>query len=123
MKKLLLLLLLSLTFIGLTYAHSGNTDSKGGHWNHSSDTYHYHSKSKSNKKKSSYNDDDYFPSYGSPCSKHPEFARGINGMVRETKEQCLKRFRQSREAFFNRIIQEQNERDKNNNSFINLYLN
>ena len=42
MKKLLRLLL-SHSFIGLTYAHSGRTDSNGGHWNRSTDTYHCHS--------------------------------------------------------------------------------
>ena len=42
MKKLLLFLL-SIGFLGLAYAHSGRTDSNGGHWNRSTDTYHCHS--------------------------------------------------------------------------------
>ena len=42
MKKLLVFLV-SLGFLGLAYAHSGRTDSTGGHWNHSTDTYHCHS--------------------------------------------------------------------------------
>ena len=41
MKKLFLLLL-SLSFIGLAFAHSGRTDSSGGHNNRSTGTYHYH---------------------------------------------------------------------------------
>ena len=43
MKKIILLVaaLLSLS-IGV-YAHSGRTDSNGGHWNHKTGTYHYHS--------------------------------------------------------------------------------
>jgi hypothetical protein len=118
MKKLLLFLFISLGLISLSYAHSGRTDSKGGHWNHSSETYHYHSKSKSNKKTcdSIYCEDSYSSSF-KPCSKHPEFARGINGMVHETKEQCLKRFKRQRENLFKRLYKEQLERDKNN-SFI-----
>lgn len=42
-KKVILIILLILTFIN-TYAlaHSGRTDSYGGHYNHSTGTYHYH---------------------------------------------------------------------------------
>ena len=42
MKKLLLLLLLSFGFISLVNAHSGGTDSSGGHYNRSTGGYHYH---------------------------------------------------------------------------------
>ena len=42
MKKLFLLLLLSLSFVGSVNAHSGRTDSNGGHNDYSNGTYHYH---------------------------------------------------------------------------------
>ena len=45
MKKLLLLLLLSLGFVSLSFAHSGRTDSSGGHNDYSNGTYHYHNNS------------------------------------------------------------------------------
>jgi len=93
----------------LTYAHSGRTDSKGGHNNLSTGTYHYHSGPYSS---DSYNQD-YFPPYPPPlCDKKPTHSWGLNGMRFETKEQCLKRFKRQREAFFNRINQEYYERDK-----------
>lgn len=45
MKRLIALVLvvfaLSLSSLAL-FAHSGKTDSKGGHWDHSTGTYHYH---------------------------------------------------------------------------------
>ena len=47
MKKLLLLFFITLSYIGTAYSHSGRTDSKGGHWNHSENTYHYHIESDS----------------------------------------------------------------------------
>ena len=52
MKKLLLLLL-SLSFIGLAFAHSGRTDSSGGHNNRSTGTYHYHNSGSSSSGSSS----------------------------------------------------------------------
>ena len=42
MKKLLLILFLTFGFISLVTAHSGRTDSSGGHNNRSTGTYHYH---------------------------------------------------------------------------------
>lgn len=42
LKRLLLVLLLVFTTTGS--AHSGRTDSKGGHWNSKTGSYHYHSK-------------------------------------------------------------------------------
>ena len=45
MNKLLIILFISLACSGLSSAHSGRTDAKGGHWNHSTDSYHYHSQS------------------------------------------------------------------------------
>jgi len=45
MKKILFILLicsLFLTFPTVTVAHSGRTDSKGGHYNHATGDYHYH---------------------------------------------------------------------------------
>ena len=41
MKSLLLAMLLILNGMDL-YAHSGRTDSKGGHWDRKAGTYHYH---------------------------------------------------------------------------------
>ena len=104
MKKLLLLLL-SLSFIGLTYAHSGRTDSKGGHWNHSTATYHSHSKSYS----SDSSLDAFFTNPRPLCYGKPKYARGINGRISETKEQCLKRFERQREMLFMRLVKERYE--------------
>ena len=44
MKKAILLLFLALFLIPsiAVYAHSGGTDSNGGHYNHSTGEYHYH---------------------------------------------------------------------------------
>lgn len=45
MKKLSFLLLafiLSLSLAVVAFAHSGRTDSSGGHYNHSTGEYHYH---------------------------------------------------------------------------------
>jgi len=42
LKKLLLILFISFSFISLVTAHSGRTDSSGGHNNRSTGTYHYH---------------------------------------------------------------------------------
>ena len=116
MKKLLLLLL-SLSFIGLTYAHSGRTDSKGGHWNHSTATYHYHSKSYS----SDSSLDAFFTNPRPLCYGKPKYARGINGMTFETKEQCLKRFKKQREMLIERILEKKIKDDKKN-IFINEYF-
>jgi hypothetical protein len=42
MKKITTILFLIL-FLSITaFAHSGGTDSKGGHFNHSTGQYHYH---------------------------------------------------------------------------------
>ncbi|MBP5618778.1 MAG: YHYH domain-containing protein [Clostridia bacterium] len=45
MKKLLSLFLTLQLLFGLSvpcFAHPGKTDSNGGHWDHSTGTYHYH---------------------------------------------------------------------------------
>ena len=43
MKKIVsILLLITVLLSMLAFAHSGRTDSYGGHWNHSTGTYHYH---------------------------------------------------------------------------------
>ncbi|MDC1290642.1 YHYH domain-containing protein [Candidatus Thioglobus sp.] len=42
MKKLLISLIISISFVSLVLAHSGRTDSSGGHNNRSNGTYHYH---------------------------------------------------------------------------------
>lgn len=41
-KKILCIFLLLITFSITSYAHSGRTDSKGGHYNRSTGDYHYH---------------------------------------------------------------------------------
>lgn len=43
MKKLLVLILV-FVISTLSYGHSGRTDSKGGHKNHKTNTYHYHNR-------------------------------------------------------------------------------
>lgn len=42
-KSIFILLMLMLTVISLS-AHSGRTDSNGGHYNHKTGEYHYHQK-------------------------------------------------------------------------------
>ena len=44
MKKTIFYILLMIISIHFSFAHSGRTDSKGGHWNHKTGTYHYHGK-------------------------------------------------------------------------------
>ena len=118
MKKLLLLFLLFLLFNN-SYADAICNDgwiSKSS----GSGTCSWHGGVKKwlNKKKSS-DGDDYFPSDPPPlCHGKPKYSKGINGMTFETKEECLQRFKNSREAFFLRIIKEQNERDKLSNQYI-----
>lgn len=55
MKKTLIviifILILASVFTSITFAHSGGTDSKGGHYDHSTGDYHYH--------------------HGHPAHKHP----------------------------------------------------
>ena len=43
MKKVIIGLLLFSLIIISVYAHSGRTDANGGHWNHKTGEYHYHS--------------------------------------------------------------------------------
>lgn len=45
MKRLIVivLILLFLYIPNIIFAHSGRTDSNGGHWNHFNGTYHFHS--------------------------------------------------------------------------------
>jgi len=45
MKKTILLILV-FVFSSITFAHRGRTDSKGGHIDHKTNTYHYHNKGK-----------------------------------------------------------------------------
>ena len=42
LRRIPLVLLALLLLFGAALAHSGGTDSKGGHWNHSTGEYHYH---------------------------------------------------------------------------------
>ena len=48
MKKLAFAALVSflLSFSVVAYAHSGDTDANGGHYNHKTGQYHYHSPKK-----------------------------------------------------------------------------
>ena len=123
MKKLLLLLLLSLGFIGSSYADAICNDgwiSKSS----GSGTCSWHGGVKKwlNKKKSYDGNDDYFPSDPPPlCDKKPKYARGINGMTFETKEQCLNRFKKQREMLIERILEKKIQDDKKNR-LLNLYL-
>jgi hypothetical protein len=106
MKKLLLILLLSLGLIGLSYAHSGRTDSKGGHWNHSTDTYHYHSKSNG----SNSGDQDYLINL-KDSDDHPEPCR-----YSRSKANCLYWQKRTRELFFEQLF----EQRKINSSIYNF---
>lgn len=42
MKRLLILVVCLSMFLSPASAHSGGTDSQGGHWNHSTGEYHFH---------------------------------------------------------------------------------
>lgn len=42
MKKILLLLIIFISIFTLSFAHSGRTDSNGGHYDSSTGEYHYH---------------------------------------------------------------------------------
>ena len=42
MKKILLLLIVFISIFTLSFAHSGRTDSNGGHYDSSTGEYHYH---------------------------------------------------------------------------------
>lgn len=42
MKKIVLLFVLFISIISISFAHSGRTDSSGGHYNRSTGEYHYH---------------------------------------------------------------------------------
>lgn len=42
MKRIVLLFILFITFVSSSFAHSGRTDSNGGHYNRSTGEYHYH---------------------------------------------------------------------------------
>ena len=52
MKKLIVYILLMIALSSIVFAHSGGTDSKGGHYNRSTGEYHYH--------------------HGKPAHDHPE---------------------------------------------------
>ena len=106
MKKLLLLLLLSLGLIGSAYAHSGRTDSTGAHWNWTTVTYHCHSGTcNSNSGNQDYlinlkDSDDHPP----PC---------INS---RSKASCLYWHKRTMESFFQRLFEQHN----NNSSIYNF---
>ena len=51
---------LCLSICGLAFAHSGRLDENGGHWDHSTGTYHYHTGENAGKKQSSSNSYDYY---------------------------------------------------------------
>ena len=42
MKKIILLLILFISILTMSFAHSGKTDSNGGHYDSSTGEYHYH---------------------------------------------------------------------------------
>lgn len=42
MKKIVLLFVLFISIVSISFAHSGRTDSSGGHYNRSTGEYHYH---------------------------------------------------------------------------------
>lgn len=46
----IILIIICLVCIFNALAHSGRTDANGGHWDNSTGTYHYHSKSNANQK-------------------------------------------------------------------------
>ena len=100
MKKLLIILFVSLAFSGLSSAHSGRTDAKGGHWNHSTDSYHYHSKpngSNSSNQDFLYNllDSDDYPDLNQRCKY---------GTSIEPKGQCIARHKAQLKKFAEQIL-------------------
>ena len=104
MKKLLLLLLLSLGFIGSAYAHSGNTDSKGGHWNWKNFTYHCHTCNTDSSDEDSIIDIlDILDGSDSPLCRSPA---NINGIKGESKEACLARHKAEEERILKRVLED-----------------
>jgi hypothetical protein len=79
MKKLLLILFITFGFISLVSAHSGRTDSSGGHNNRSTGTYHYHNSGSSSSSSSSYSGNCPCPydiaSDGSSCGARSAWSR------------------------------------------------
>ena len=87
---------MSLSFIGLTYAHQGRTDSKGGHWNHSTITYHCHT-CNSNSFDDLFDVDYLNKTYSEPCKYRP---KGVS------KEECFIELRYTRWMFLIRLMGE-----------------
>ena len=74
---LLAVLLLSLISFFAASAHSGRTDANGGHWNHATGEYHYHSgeyagKSSSSVKTKEYEYERFTPKYEPPAKQEIE---------------------------------------------------
>ena len=87
MKKSTIFLLISLLCLFFTLsatAHSGRTDSKGGHYNHSTGDYHYH--------------------HGYPPHDHP------NGICPYEEQERIEK--QKREAEYQRKIKQEKEREE-----------
>jgi hypothetical protein len=100
MKKYLLILLF-FSFVGSVSAHSGRTDSSGGHTNHSTGIYHYHisggSSSGSSSSSSSYSGNCACPfdiaSDGSNCGARSAWSKsGGKSPVCYTTEDVTKSF-------------------------------
>ena len=54
MKKTIMCLLFIFLTCGFVFSHSGKTDKNGGHWDHKTNTYHYHNSGSSNRESSRY---------------------------------------------------------------------
>lgn len=63
LKKILtfiISLVVCISICGLVFAHPGRLDENGGHWDHSTGTYHYHTGENAGKKQSSSNSYNYY---------------------------------------------------------------
>lgn len=89
MKKTTLLLVTIVMIIlncTITTAHPGRTDSYGGHWNHSTGTYHYHSGEYAGQTQSSETEHQFYENNTLPS--HPEDSKPKNNKEhKDTKKE------------------------------------
>ncbi len=74
-------LVLCLSICGLAFAHSGRLDANGGHWDHSTGTYHYHTGENAGKSQSSSDSYDYY--YDEDDDEDNYYSGDINKLQQE----------------------------------------
>lgn len=87
LKTLLIFIFCFILFIsicGLAFAHSGRLDESGGHWDHSTGTYHYHTGENAGKKQNSSNSDNEYDYFND--EKAIKYQQEINNKAAEISE-------------------------------------